>query len=153
MFSPSVAAMVKPSPQDTLVTIFPPKGPTRTCTPWCFLKSFTPCCPYLLQPKVSRRPRAAKPHITWNNVSLKHWHFFFSTCRGKILASFCSTINGSCVGLPWSYEVDLESWQLLCQGKGGDVRDPLVTLVWCKQKWKKCLSIAASPSGYIITIL
>lgn len=60
MISPSVAAMVKLSPHDTLVNVFPPKDPTRTWTPWCFLKSFTPSCPYLLQPKVIRRPRAAK---------------------------------------------------------------------------------------------
>lgn len=65
MFSPSVAAMVKPSPHDTLFNIFPPKGPTRTWTPWCFLKFFTPSCPYLLQPKVIRRPRSVKSEETF----------------------------------------------------------------------------------------
>lgn len=74
MLLPSVAAMVNPSPQDTLVTIFPPNGPTRTWTHWCFLKSFTPNCPYLLQPKVIRRPRSAKTKIIWTKPL---WHSYF----------------------------------------------------------------------------
>ena len=59
---PSVAATVNPSPQETLVMPFPPKGPTSSWTPWCFLKSFTPSCPYLLLPKVIRRPLSIEQH-------------------------------------------------------------------------------------------
>lgn len=58
--------------------------------------------------------------------------------RGEISASLCrSTINSSRVGLPWSDDVDLEPWQLLCQGQSGNVRDTLVTLVWCTEKENK----------------
>lgn len=128
---PSVAAIVKPSPQDTLFTIFPPKGPTRTWTPWCFLKSFTPSCPNLLQPNVIRRPRAAKPAINILN------HLFSkprqSSFPSKVTDYFYSTINCSCVSLPWWNDGNLEAGQLLYQSESGNVWDPLITLSHSKK--------------------
>lgn len=71
--------------------------------------------------------------------------------REKYPPLFCRTVNCSCVGLPWSYGMDLEPRQLLCQGQCGDVRDPLVSLVlWTE---KKPMNIAPSPSVSIITVL
>lgn len=78
--SPSVAAMVKPSPHDTLVNVFPPKGRTRTWTPWCFLKSFTPSWPYRLQPKVNRRPRSGGSE---SQKSASVWIHSNDLCRRK----------------------------------------------------------------------
>lgn len=65
-------------------------------------------------------------------------------------ASFCNTINCSCVRLPWSYDLDLEPGQLLYQGQCGDVWDPLVTLVWCIAKRT---NIAALCNVSLITAL
>ncbi len=72
LHSPSVAAIVNPSPQETLETNFPPKAPTRIWTPWCFLKSFTPSCPNWLQPKVIRRPRSAQSFTHREPQSSEH---------------------------------------------------------------------------------
>lgn len=58
--SPSVAAMVNSSPQETLITCFPPRGPPNRLIPRRFLQFPTPSCPHLLQPKVSSRPRSER---------------------------------------------------------------------------------------------
>lgn len=51
--------------------------------------------------------------------------------------------------LPWSYDPDLEARQLLYQGQRGDVRDPLVALVWQTwgQKKKKAFMSTAAKAG------